>query len=137
MKYHDAAYRKATKTVAKAAMLIAAPTTLFTVTGVVEVIILGIIKTAVDSSGGLTLEVGIAGNTAALIAQAGKAALLVNTVWVDATPGNPQALPASQVLANGADIIQTTGTANADLTGEIDYICLWKPLSAGANLVAA
>lgn len=136
MKYHDAAYRIARKTVDKTKMLSAGPATLFEVDGTVEVVIFGVISEAVDSAGALTLEVGIAGNTAALIAQTGKAALLINTVWKDATPANPEAMPAAQLVTNGADIIQTTGAADAN-AGIIEYVCLWKPVSAGAKLVAA
>lgn len=129
-------YNIARKTVTDAEMLIAAPTTLFTVTGLVEMIIFGRIKEAVTSGGACTLEVGIAGGTATLIAQAAKAALLANLIWKDATPVNPAALPASKLVENGADVIQTTGTTDAN-GGEIEYYCLWRPLAPGSKVVAA
>lgn len=112
------------------------PATLFTVTGEVLVQIFATVQTALVSAGGGTIEVGIAGNTAALIAQSAAADLLINTVWIDTTPGTVQALPSAQVLTNGTDIIQTIATANVT-AGVMTYYALWVPLSSTGNLVAA
>jgi hypothetical protein len=135
-KFHDAAYRKATKTVLAADMKIAAAKTLFTVTGAVEAIVFGRVKTTPTSLGALTLEVGIVGNTAAIIAQTALGHLVLNLPWVDASQANPHALPAALFIEAGADIILTTGTADAVL-GEIELICLWKPISSNGKVAAA
>jgi len=108
--------------------------TLFTVTGEVEVIIIGYIDVAVAGVN-LTLEVGVAGATAGLIALTAVGALLIDLLWVDAAPAVLVAKPATKVIANGADIIHTirTGAATA---GAITYHCWWRKLSTDGNLVA-
>ena len=114
------------------------PTTLFTVTGTVLVRIFAVCKTTLV--GAATIEVGIVGATAALIAQLADATVLVaEEVWHDATPttkitalsdvGGPFIVP------NGNDIIETIGTANIT-AGEVEYICLWKPLSHDGKVEA-
>lgn len=113
--------------------------TIFTVTGTVFAQIFGVCQT--DMAGvGSTIELGIAGNTAALIAQSTATDLDQYEVWQDATPeANPGGVDLtgrSFVITNGADVIMTVGTA--DLTaGIIDFYCLWTPLSAGATVVPA
>jgi hypothetical protein len=115
--------------------------TIFTVTGDVYIEqIYGLCQIALTSAGAPTIEVGIAGNTAALIAQTTALNLDQYELWQDATPEtNPSTvilLGRSWVLANGADIILTIATA--DLTaGDIDFHCTWRPLSLNGNLVAA
>jgi len=110
--------------------------TLFTVTGEVEVIVMGYIDTAVTSGGALTLEVGVAGATAGLIAQTAVAALAIDLLWVDATPAVLVVKPATQVIANGADIIHTIA-AVACTAGVITYYCWWRPLSTDGEVVPA
>lgn len=111
------------------------PYTLFTVTGVVELKIFGIVNTLLTGTG--TLEVGVTGNTAALIAQSTGTDLDANEVWVDATPGlGAEALPTGSFIVSNLNIIETVGTA--DITaGQIDYYCIWRPISTGATVVAA
>lgn len=110
-------------------------TTLFTVTGVVAVRIFGVVS-GVDLTGSGTLEVGIVGNTAALIAQTTGTALDVGEIWIDNAPATVEALPAIQILAAGTDIIQTIGT-DTITAGTITYYCLWVPISTDGNVVAA
>ena len=116
--------------------------TVFTVTG--EVLIhyfIGICEAALTSAGTPTIEVGVSGNTAALIAQvADGTGLIANELWHDATPTTTleQIDPTGRAfaVANGQDIIFTIG--GADLTaGKINFYCEWSPLSAGATVVAA
>lgn len=112
--------------------------TQFTVTGTVLVKIFGVCQTLMDSGGAATIELGISGNTAALIAQTTATDLDQYETWQDATPeANPGAVDLTGrtfVITNGADVILTVGTA--DLTaGVIDFYCLWSPLSAGATVV--
>lgn len=117
--------------------------TIFTVTGDVMVKLPPAICDVALTSGGVpTIELGVSGNTAALIAQIANAtALIANELWHDGTPTTTLEqidIDGSKVfvIANGQDIIMTLG--GADLTaGDIDFPILWKPLSVGASLVAA
>lgn len=116
------------------------PTTLFTVTGDVLVRIFAVCTETIVGAG--AIEVGVAGNTAGLIAQITDATSLVaNEIWNDATPTEVGAGLLSNVLGpylvvNGLDIIETLGTANLT-DGEVYYVCLWKPLSADGNVVGS
>jgi len=112
--------------------------TLFAVTGTVFAQVFGVCQTLMDSGGGATIEVGIAGNTAALIAQTTATDLDQYETWQDASPeANPGAVDLtgrSFILAEGDDVILTVGTA--DLTaGKIDFYCLWSPLSTNGMVV--
>jgi hypothetical protein len=115
--------------------------TVFTITGDVYIEQLyGVCQVTLTSGGAPTIEVGITGNTAAMIAQTTALDLDQYELWQDATPEtNPGVvilLGRSWVVANGANIIFTVATA--DLTaGDIDFHCTWRPLSADSNLVAA
>ncbi len=112
------------------------PATLFTVTGDVLAYIVAICKTSL--SGAATLEVGLTGNTAVLLAQIADATNLdINMAYLDATPalGEGQA-PLFHPIGGGLDIIQTIGTANIT-AGVIDYYCFFRPLSDDGNVVAA
>ena len=119
----------------------AAAYTIFTVTGDVMVHVFGLCQVLMDSGGAATIEVGIAGNTAAIIAQTTATDLDAYETWQDAVPeANPgnvvTALGAYFVIANGADIILTVGAA--DLTaGDCDFHAFWMPLSVDGNVVAA
>lgn len=111
-------------------------TTLFTVTGSVMVRIIG--SCTEDVVGAGTLEVGISGNTAGLLAQIADAtALDAGESYIDSTPSSLEAVDLSSgfVIANGQDIIETIGTA--DLTdGTVLFTCLWRPLSDNGLVVA-
>lgn len=107
--------------------------TLFTVTGNCLVTVFGICDT--NLAGAATIEVGVANNTAGLIAQIADATDLDDgDIWVDATPAvGVEALPGAKIVNDGADIILTIGST--DLTGGvIDFYCLWRPLSEGAKV---
>lgn len=112
--------------------------TQLTVTGTVFVQMFGVCQTALTGAG--TIELGISGNTAALIAQTTGTDLDQYETWQDAVPeANPGVVDItgrSFVITNGADVIMTI--AGAVLTaGVIDFYCLWAPLSADANITAA
>jgi len=115
------------------------PFTLFTVTGDVLVRIFGVCTVDLVSDGGGTLEVGVTGNTALLIAQSTATAIDANEIWNDTTPAIGDTLAnitGPFVIPNGLDIIESVGTA--DITaGNIYYICLWRPLSRDGSVVAA
>lgn len=115
--------------------------TMFTVTGDVMVRIFGVCSTLLDSGGAATIEVGITGNTAALIAQTTATELDAYETWQDAGPeANPgdvaTAMAKNFVIANGADVILTIATADLS-AGVFDLHCFWMPLSKDGNVVAA
>jgi len=120
------------------------PYTLFTVDGDVAVkAVVGIINTTVVStSNNGTVEVGVAGNTAKLIAQttAGSGALADGDVLTDAGAEAGIDIAASSgalyFINDGADIIETLATNNFT-AGQIDWYCIWAPLERNANVVAA
>ena len=112
---------------------------IFTITGDVYIEQLyGICQDTLLGTG--TVEVGIAGATAAIIAQVAGAAVTVGLLWQDAVPdaqpGVVTLLGRSWTLYNGTDINLTI--AGAVLTaGDIEFYCNWRPLSLNGNLVAA
>lgn len=109
--------------------------TLFTVTGNVLLTIFGVCDTTLTSGGAATIEVGVTGNTAALIAQGTGTSLADGEIWVDGTLTRVGvgAVPAMQVLNDGNDVILTIGTATLT-AGAIDFYCLWRPLSSDADV---
>jgi len=107
---------------------------LFTVTGDVRVRVNAKCATSLDSTGAPTLEIGIAGGTATIIAQTTAKNIDVDMFWNDATPGTIQA-DASKFLA-ADDIIGTVGSANID-SGQLTFYCEWEALSLDGNVVAS
>lgn len=116
------------------------PYTLFNVTGDVLVRIYGVCT--VTLVGAATLEVGVTGNTALLLAQVADATTIAaGDVWVDSSVGEVRALALSGVtgpflITNGADIIETVGTTNIT-AGNIYYVCLWRPVTPNGNVKSA
>lgn len=111
-------------------------TTLFTVTGCVAIQVFGVC--GVNIEGAATLEVGITGATAVILAQIANAtALLADELYIDATPTTKvDSLPGQLIIGNGQDIIQTIGST-AITAGQLTYYCLWAPISSDGNVVAA
>ena len=110
------------------------PTTLFTVTGQVNATVYGVC--GLTLVGAATIEVGVAGSTASVIAQIADATdLATGELYLDATPTTTvEALPAKQLIK--ADIIMTL--ASADITaGNITFYAIWEPVTSGSSLVAA
>jgi len=107
--------------------------TLFTVTGDVLATVFGVCDTSLV--GAATLEVGVAGNTAQLLAQIANTTTLDDgDVYVDAdTEAGAGFIPAMQVINDGADIIATIGAA-AITAGVVDFYCLYRPLSSGSSV---
>ena len=83
--------------------------TLYTVTGDVLVRIWGVCTTLLTEAGATAkIEVGVAGNTAYLIAQSDATAIDANELWFDATPAIGDTLaniPGPFIVSNGLDII--------------------------------
>ena len=110
------------------------PYTLFTVTGDVFVRLWGVCT--VDLAGATaTVSVGVAGNTAGLIALETATEIDATGLYVSATQviGTVavSSIPGPFVIANGLDIIESVATASVT-SGNIYYICLWRPVSEGA-----
>lgn len=110
-------------------------TTLFTVTGVVAARVFAVVS-GVDLTGSGTIEVGISGNTAALIAQVSATALDVGEIWNSNTPATVVALQDFSILAAGTDIIQTIAS-NTVTAGTLTFYCIWTPISEDGLVEAA
>lgn len=110
-------------------------TTLFTVTGCVAVRVFGVCGTTLE--GAATLEVGISGDTAVILAQIANATVLATgELYIDATPTTKvDTMPSRQIIGAGQDIIQTIG-ATAITAGQLTYYCVWAPISADGNVEA-
>ena len=116
---------------------------LFTVTGVVRARIFGRVTEALtEGNGDETIEVGIAGDTAALIDQlATPLSLTADDIWIGATGST--AIPTGFFDDGGWFIITdtdidlvvagTTGITN----GQITFYVEWVPISPGALVVGA
>lgn len=106
---------------------------LFTVTGDVFVRIWGVCTVALEGASG-TIEVGVAGNTASLIAQETITDIEINSIYLSATQVigavSVATIPGPFVIVNGLDIIETVKTTDVS-EGNIYYICLWRPVSEG------
>ena len=115
--------------------------TIFTITGDVLLKVFGICDVALTSGGVAKIELGVAGNTAVLIAQSTATELILNEIWHDNSPTTTvEALDVDGtrnfVVTGGQDAILTISAA--DLTaGDIDFYALWRPLSTDGNGVAA
>lgn len=114
------------------------PLTLFTVTGDVLVRIFGVGTTNLAGATA-TLQVGTTGNTAALIALTTATNILATSLWSDASPSVRTDTLASVlgpfVIVNGNSIIETVATANIT-SGNVYYICMWRPLSYNGSVIA-
>lgn len=108
-------------------------TTLFTVTGVVAMRVFAI-ASGVNLTGSGSIEVGVSGNAAAVIAQTAATAINVGQFWSTTSPATVQVLPSLQTV--GSDVIQTISTATVT-AGTLTYYCLWTPVSPDGNVTTA
>lgn len=115
-------------------------TTLFTVTGDVLVTVFAKCTSDLTSGGAATIEVGISGNTAAIIAQTTATTIDAGETWIGSTaPASVVALDLNthqKVLNTGTDVIQTIASTTVS-GGVLTYYCMWWPLSEDANLETA
>lgn len=105
----------------------------FTVTGSVVVQVFAYCTTNLGFTANATIELGIAGSTASVIAQTDLtvAALIAQEIWHDATPDAEIELSSvakEVIITDGNDIIITVGTANVN-SGVIAFVATWYPLS--------
>tara|TARA_R110000868_G_scaffold86958_1_gene243511 strand:- start:3114 stop:3566 length:453 start_codon:yes stop_codon:yes gene_type:complete len=110
-------------------------TTLFTVTGVVALRVFALCGLDLTSGGAATMEVGVAGGTATLIAQTTATAIDVGEIWIDTAPALVELLPAFSLISE-LDVIQTIATTTVT-GGSLTYYCIWIPISDTGNVVAA
>ena len=106
------------------------PFTIAKVDGIVLVKVLAVCTT--NLTGNATIEVGVTGDTAEIIAQVADAESLdANEIWHDATPDSgceTSSVLAEKIIVGGLDIIGTVGTANIT-AGVIDFYVFWRALS--------
>lgn len=121
----------------------AAAYTVFTVTGAVLLqVIPAVCETSVTAGGAVTIELGVAGNTAVFLAQIVDGRdLLANEIWLDATPTTTvEAIDLEGtktfVVTNGQDVSFLIGVGGLT-AGKINFFVRWMPLTAGATVVAA
>lgn len=110
---------------------------LFTVTGTVYVKVLG--YCGADLVGAATLEIGVTGSTALCLAQIADATTLdTGQVYLDATSAAFHAvsdvLPPENIVTT--NIFATVGAANIT-AGQVDFYCIWRPISSDGNITAA
>lgn len=107
--------------------------TLFTVTGSVLATVWA--ECSVDVTGSGTGEVGVTGNTAALIAQTTGTAIDAGEVWQNATPtvGIGAALGNARPITNGLDILLTIAT-DTFTAGVVTFFCTYRPVTSGAKI---
>ena len=114
--------------------------TIFTITGDVLLQVFGVCDVALTGASA-TIELGVSGNTAVLIAQTTGTALDADEIWFDTTPTTTVEQidvdgARTFIIANGQDAILTIATANLT-AGDIDFYVLWRPLSSDGLVVAA
>jgi hypothetical protein len=114
------------------------PIPLFTVVGSVYVLVVAYCTEDLAVSDGATLETGISGATAALIAQTTASLIDNGKIWFDTSPAaiEPQASLGGAFIAGGADIIGTVASANIT-DGTLTWCCFWTPLSTDGDVFAA
>jgi len=112
---------------------------IFDVTGDVDIILLPVCTTLLAGSG--KLEVGVVGNLAGIVAETTATDIDANDIWTAAAPADVGVIAFGSLVGpfavvNGLDIYETTTTA--DITsGQIYYVCMWRPLSVGSSVVSA
>lgn len=108
-------------------------TTLFNVTGTVACNVYAICDTDLTGTG--TIEVGVAGSTAALCSQQTVTAIDQHEVWHNGNLAIAQNVALNQHIVD-QNIIQTIAT-NTVTGGVLRFYCMWTPISADGNVTAA
>lgn len=112
------------------------PATLFTVTGVVAMKLFAVCTTALVGASA-TIEVGVTGGTATLIAQTTAANIIAKEIWHDATPDarvELSSIATEKIVTD--NVIQTIATANVT-AGVLRYFCVWRPISDDGRVTVA
>jgi len=111
---------------------------LFTVTGAVRVRVVGHCTTNVASAAAANIEMGVSGDTDAMIASTLATDIDANEWWHDASPdSNIEATDVFRdyIICNGDDVILTLD-AQVD-SGVIAFYAYWMPLSSDGAVAAA
>jgi hypothetical protein len=111
----------------------ASPYTVFRVTGLVLIEFLAAYCREDLAGATATVEVGITGNTAGLIAQTTATDIDSGEAWTDASPSKLEGAILDKVV--GGNVLLTVATATVT-DGILDIVCLWRPLSSTGNLVS-
>ena len=111
--------------------------TVFTVTGDVLTKMYAVVKDALTTSDAITAELGVSTATTYYIAQVADATdMAPGEIWHDADVDAIRELASvatERITTDGQNVIlTTTGTVTA---GEIQFYCLWKPLSIDGSVV--
>jgi len=106
--------------------------TLFTISGPCIVKVIGVCSADLTGSG--TVEVGLTGNTAVLIAQTTGTTIDKGEFWIDNSPAVYETDFTGKLIAT--DIIETIGT-DTITAGTITYYCYWRPMSPTSTCAAA
>jgi len=104
------------------------PSTLLTVTGVVEIAVIAVCTTPLGSTSG-TIEVGASATSAGIIAQTTASGIAQGEIWHDAT--SDAHVEASTVILRKivtSDVIITVATDDI-YSGGIKFITVWNPIS--------
>ncbi|KKN32291.1 hypothetical protein LCGC14_0815330 [marine sediment metagenome] len=116
---------------------------IFTVTGEVLIVILTAFCTSDLTEGGGTAQIslGVVGNVTLFVSAGQPIDIDVNEYWTTANPSAAGgiAVPAAMkdiLLINGADIIADP-TTDDTTGGVIDFMTLWRPVSADGLVVPA
>lgn len=112
------------------------PSTLFSVTGLVEVSIFAIVETDLEGASA-TIEIGTETDTGGLIAQTTATDLDENDIWHDNSPDNTIELTSvitRKLVSENIEI--KVGTA--DITaGKIKFIIFWSPITSDGKVEVA
>ncbi len=111
---------------------------LFKVTGTAAVQLVAVCLTDLTENPTITVEVGISGNTAALIAQTNAHNIDQFDIWHDSSPDSKieDASIATVKFLSNSDIELKIGTA-ALTAGELEFYCFWVPISPDGNVESA
>ena len=112
---------------------------LFTVTGSVWAHVVSFCTESLTESGATaTISVGIAGDTAGLIAVTNGVNIDSGEIWWDGTPVAMEVIASwgGAFIAGGNNIIGTVAAANVT-DGTLTFICFWTPLSDDGLVVAS
>ena len=108
-------------------------TTLFEVTGVVSIAVMGVVG-GTDLTGSGVVEVGDDTTANQFLEQEPATNLDTNFIWNDATPSLVGALPTTYVMSGG-NVVQTISTDTVT-GGTVTYYCFWVPISSNATVSA-
>lgn len=112
---------------------------LFTVSGAVIFNMACVCTGDLVGQAGATVEVGISGSTAAIIAQTLAANMVEGEIWHDNSPDahiEAASVLSSFIVSDSETIILTVGTGNVS-SGSLAMEMWWAPITVGASVEAA